>query len=111
MKYFIRIVFIYFSLLVIFTSLIIVSHLIPSSAIANNAVQSAKILQEEGLYPKFVNFKLYQMDNFTDAMMINLSASVDHSKPVESAMMNYYYTSDDFMDLAYATEKVAIEKT
>jgi hypothetical protein len=64
-------------------------------------VQSAKVLQKDGLYPKFLNFKFFQMDYFTDTYMLYLSLSADSSNPVESAMMNYYYSSDDFEENIY----------
>ena len=111
MKLFSRIVLIYFSLLALFTLFVIASHLIPSSKISKNVVQSLKVLQKEGLYPKFFDFKLFQMDNFTDVYMLNLSLSVNSSHPVESAMMNYYYRANDFDFFAYDTENVALNKT
>ena len=109
MKYFIRIFFTFLFLLAFFTLFVIASHLIPSSAISNNTAQSAKVLQQEGLYPKFLNFKLFQMDNFTDAYMLYLSLSADSSNPVESAMMNYFYSSEDFHDHSYYKLAIDIE--
>lgn len=95
MKVFIRCCVIYVFLLVLFTLLMIGSNLIPSSAIAPNVLQSAKVLDREGVAPRILNFNLYALDNNTDALMLDLSLAVDCSKPVESSMMNYYYHSAD----------------
>lgn len=97
----------YLVLLALFTVFIIGVHIIPKSAIADNIVSSTKVLEEEGLYKKFFNFKLFQMDNFTDAYMLNLAASADSDKPVEAGMMNYSYRSKNYMNLAFDTEQVA----
>lgn len=106
-----RIIISYFALLILFTGLIIGVHTIPQSAIKENVITSTHTLQEEGLYKKFFNFKLFQMDNFTDAYMLNLAISADSKHPVEAGMMNYDYKSKNFMNLAYDTEKVAQGKT
>ena len=58
----------YFAMLVVFTILIIGVHCIPKSAIKANIITSTKTLQAEGLYKKFFDFKLFQMDNFTDTI-------------------------------------------
>ena len=109
MKFFYRIIILYFALLIIFTSLIIVSQMIPASKISNHVIQSSKVLQDEGLYPKIFNFKLYQLDNFTDVLMLNLSLSVDSSNPVDAAMMNYYHwEAVDIMNFAQQTEELAL---
>ena len=106
-----KIIISYFILLILFTGLIIGVHTIPQSAIKENVVTSTHTLQEEGLYKKFLNFKLFQMDNFTDSYMLNLAISADSKHPIEAGMMNYDYKSKNFMDLAYDTEKVALGKT
>lgn len=97
----------YLILLTLFTLLIIVVHTIPQSAIRENIITSTHTLEKEGLYKKFLNFKLFQMDNFTDTYMLNLAASADSRQPVEAGMMNYAYKSKKYMDLAYDTEKAA----
>lgn len=106
-----RIIISYFALLILFTGLIIGVHTIPQSAIKENVITSTHTLQEEGLYKKFLNFKLFQMDNYTDSYMLNLAISADNRYPIEAGMMNYDYKSKNFIDLAYDTEKVAQGKT
>jgi hypothetical protein len=84
----------------------ILSHLIPSNKISKNVIESTEVLKKEGLYPNLLNFKLYQLDNFTDALMLNIAVSVDSDNPVNSAMMNYWYNLNS-SELAYETERVA----
>lgn len=95
----------------VFTLSVIAVHCIPRTAVEKEALSSVKLMQEEGLYKEFFNFKLFQMDNFTDCYMLNLMASADAEHPVEAAMLNYDYKSNNFMDLAYDTEKVATGNT
>jgi hypothetical protein len=85
----------------------VLSHTIPKEYLAKNVKKSALTIQNEGLYPRFFNFKLYQLDNYTDALMLNLAVSVDSKKPLEAAMINNYYNSGNFWDLAKDTEMVA----
>jgi len=88
---------------------VITTCLIPASKISNHVVQSTKVLQDEGLFPKYLNFKLFQKDNFTDVLMFNIAVSVENSNPVESAMMNYYHwEADDIMNFAHQTEELAL---
>ncbi len=86
-------------------------HCIPTKYLLNNIKESAQIIQKEGLYPNILNFKLFQLDNYTDVLMLNLAASANSTRPLESAMLNYYYESDDFFDLAKNTEDVAKGET
>lgn len=101
----------YFVLLILFTGLIIGVHTIPQSAIKENVITSTHTLQEEGLCKEFLNFTLFQMDNFTDTYMLNLAISADIKHPIEAGMMNYKYRSQEYMDIAYDTEKVARGET
>ena len=70
-----KIIISYF-ILILFTGLIIGVHTIPQSAIKEYVVTSTHTLQEEGLYKKFLNFKLFQLDNFTDSYMLNKNIMV-----------------------------------
>lgn len=97
----------YAVMLFLFTGLIIAVQLIPQSAICGNIVASAKTIEQEGIKKQFFNFKLFQLDNFTDSYMLNIAASADNSRPCESAMMNYNYSSKDYFKMAADTEKVA----
>lgn len=107
MKLFEKFISSYFILLISFTLLIICVHMIPQSAIRDNVAISTHTLEQEGLYKKFFNFKLFQMDNYTDSYMLNLAIAADNKNPIEAAMMNYAYKSSNYMNLAYDTENIA----
>jgi hypothetical protein len=89
-----------------FVSIVLV-HLIPQSWIKSNVIKSVQTIQSEGLYPNLLNFKLFQLDNFTDAVMHTIAMTGDHKKPVLSAMSNFYYRSENFLDIAVDADKVA----
>jgi len=97
----------YVTMAMVFTVLMIGVSCIPKSVVSKNVVSSMKVMENEGLYRKIMNFKLFQLDNFTDTYMMNLIVSADSQHPVEAAMMNYTYKFSKFLNLAYDTEKVA----
>jgi len=100
---------VYTALLFIFSFLLILVNFIPSSAIRDNVIESAQILQKEGMYPQYNGYRLSRLDNFTDAIMLNIAVSVESEHPINSAMSNYYY--DDIKDIdierAILTERTA----
>lgn len=89
-----------------FVSVLLV-HLIPQSWIKSNVISSLQTIQNEGLYPNLLNFKLFQLDNFTDAIMCDIAISGEHKTPVVSSMGNFYYRSENFFDIATDAEKAA----
>ena len=97
----------YVLLLSLFFASIVLVHLIPQNWIKSNVIKSVQTIQSEGLYPNLLNFKLFQLDNFTDAVMHNIAMTGDHKKPVLSAMGNFYYRSESFLNIANDAEKVA----
>ena len=90
----------YILLLFSFTALVLLVHLIPKSSIEKNVVESAILLKNEGAYKKFFGFKLFQLDNFTDACMLNIAYTADDKSPVDAAMMNYYHWDGNCFDMA-----------
>ncbi|MFB6341499.1 hypothetical protein ACE1ET_07240 [Saccharicrinis sp. FJH62] len=101
-----KVLFTYIGLIAVYLVLMVLVHSIPTSKLDQNILKSTKIIQKEGLYPKILNFKLFQLDNFTDVMMLNIVASADSKEPLKAAMDNYYWRSDNFMNLANDTEKI-----
>ena len=73
-----------------FISLVAVSHIMKSS-ISQNALISAQTIDEEGLKRKIGGIPIFRLDNFTDALMINIATNIDERNSVESAM-NCTYT-------------------
>ena len=80
----------YIVLLVSFTSLVILAHLIPTKLLVCNIHQSAQKIEDEGIFRQIGNIYLLQIDNMTDCMMLNMAATADEHHPVESALNNYY---------------------
>lgn len=65
----------------------VLSCLLPDRSIKAHIAESAPIMPEEGLYPKaIINKEQCQMDNFTDALIMNQIYSIDRKQPVKSAM-------------------------
>ena len=65
----------------------VLSCLLPEKSIKAHIAESAPIMVEEGLYPKaIINKEQCQMDNFTDALIMNQIHSIDRKQPVKSAM-------------------------
>lgn len=77
-------------------SLILVS-MIPDKKIDNNIEKSIHIMNKEGDYPTILNknSKYYQLDNFTEAVLLNFIYNCDSSKPLECTFAEKTYKSDD----------------
>lgn len=99
----------YILLVSLFSVLIISVHWIPFSSIRNNVIESAKTLQDEGMFPQYKDYRFTRLDNYTDALMLNIAISAEEDNPVESSMMNYYYDylEDEDIEKSYHTERVA----
>ena len=50
--------------------LLLAAYALPGGAVRRNLAASAATIQREGLYPEFFGFKLFQMDNYTDTIML-----------------------------------------
>ena len=67
--------------------LCVLSSMIPNERIKYFVTKSAIELDQEGCYPKaLLNTTQCQMDNFTDALILNQMTCIDSKKPVISAM-------------------------
>lgn len=111
MKIAVKMILSYICLVVLFTALLVSVHFIPGKYLSKHIIQSADVIQKEGLYPNILNFKFFQLDNYTDALMLNIAASGKSEKPLFSAMYNEYYHSDDFFEMAVNAGKVANGET
>ena len=102
----------YLILLLTFTLLMLGTYTLPSSLITDNVIASAQQLQNEGQAAHLINSRLGRLDNYTDALMLNLAISSDTKHPLRSAMLNPYYDNDD-EDVAKSvnTERVAHGQT
>ena len=65
----------------------VVSSSLPDKSIKRHIAESAPVIAAEGLYPKaIISVEQCQMDNFTDALIMNQIYSIDRQHPVKSAM-------------------------
>lgn len=85
-----RLMLILAAAVVIFASGLTLVYLIPNAQIISHARTSAELLKHEGLWPKPMSAKGLQLDNFTDARMIDISIADEAQGPLENALsMNY----------------------
>ena len=78
----------YIMLMIIFIVMLILSCSFPSSLIKNNVANSSKILNNEGNRKVcfiFNKLQFQEFDNFSDALMINTTYSIDNKSPLYSA--------------------------
>lgn len=72
-------------------SLTIVS-LIPHSLIKNNFIRSAQTLMKQGQYPSIgFPFRKIVLDNFSDALLLNIAYSINEQQPFQSAIKAIWY--------------------
>ena len=73
---------------------------LPGRPVRAHLAASARTVQREGLYPAYFGFKLFQMDNYTDTLMLMAAASADETDPLTAMMTNTVYNVDNFETLA-----------
>ena len=66
-------------------SLLVVSAMIPSSAVRDNLVQSSEYLKDS---PSINPPGRLLRDNYSDALMLNITAHIDESRPLNSVLEN-----------------------
>lgn len=76
----------YIVLLILFTTSIIAAFTIPTSFIRKNVIESAIQIKEEGLWFKPFGLFLFQIDNMTDCLMMNICVSADENNKIKAAM-------------------------
>ena len=95
--------------LAILFGLLLTAYALPGERVRQHVYDSARTIQNEGLYPEYLGFKLFQMDNYTDTLMLFEAASADELPPLQAMMTNTAYNVDNFEtladDLAWYIEK------
>ena len=95
--------------LAILFGLLLAAYALPGERVRQHVYDSARTIQNEGLYPEYLGFKLFQMDNYTDTLMLFEAASADELPPLQAMMTNTAYNVDNFEtladDLAWYIEK------
>lgn len=90
MKNILKYILVYISLILIFIITLLISCSFPTKMIHSNISQSADTLIQEGnrkiVYIPYRREKL-QFDNYTDALMINTSYSIDSKSPLKSSLL------------------------
>ena len=71
-------------MIVLFVVGLTLAYLIPNARVVSHAKASVALLESEGLYPKAFDSKGLMLDNFTDALMLDIAIS----DPDESALSN-----------------------
>lgn len=79
--------------------LLLGAYALPGEPVRAQIARSVPLLQQEGLYPEFFGFKLFQMDNYTDTVMLFEAATADEAPPLTSMMTNTAYNVDNFETL------------
>ena len=55
---------------------------LPAQPVLEHVYDSAQTIQQEGLYPEYFGFKLFQMDNYTDTIMLFEAAAMGEQDPL-----------------------------
>ena len=80
--------------------LLLAAYALPGGPVRDHVYTSAQTIAEEGLYPEYFGFKLFQMDNYTDTVMLFEAASADEAPPLTAMMTNSADNVDNFETLA-----------
>ena len=80
-------------------ALLLGAYALPGGPVRAHLVPSAATIVDEGLYPAFFGFKLFQMDNYTDTLMLMEAATADETGPLTAMMTNTAYNVDNFETL------------
>lgn len=76
--------------------LLFAAYCVPGAPVRRNIARSVPLLQQEGLYPEYFGFKLFQMDNYTDTIMLFEAAAADETDPLTAMMRATTYNVDNF---------------
>jgi hypothetical protein len=77
----------------------VLCYALPNKTVVKNIDKSIETLEYEGLYPrKFGNSEAVQLDNFTDAWMLNIASTKELGHPVKSAFENPFLIAENGSD-------------
>ena len=79
--------------------LLLGAYALPGGPVRAHLEPSAQTIIQEGLYPSYFGFKLFQMDNYTDTLMLMEAATADETDPLTAMMTNTAYNVDNFETL------------
>ncbi|HAU98683.1 MAG: hypothetical protein UX04_C0002G0276 [Microgenomates group bacterium GW2011_GWF2_45_18] len=103
-----RIVLSYVVLLLIFVGSLYVVNNIPTEMVRKNLEGSVAVIKHEGMYPsRGISWRKIVLDNFTDAIMLNVAYSVDSNDPLRSSIRTIQHDGDEKAeDQALNLEKI-----
>ena len=111
-KFALRAALVLFGTVAVLFALLLSAYVLPGTPVRAHLVPSAALIEKEGLYPEYFGFKLFQMDNYTDTLMLFEAASADETDPLTAVMTNTAYNPDNFetlgADLAEYLDRRAI---
>ena len=82
------------------TVLSVTGSIVPRKLLVDNAIASTETIDDEGLKPMVFGLLPFRLDNFTDALMINVALGIDESDPFHSVMScGYHIKNDDRMTI------------
>lgn len=86
------------SLLLIYTTSMVLVQLIPKNYIKGNVIKSCELIEKEGfrkeILPSFLS--LYTtLDTYSDLLFIDMAISSNSENPAESAMLNRFYSPEN----------------
>ncbi len=90
MKQILKYVFTYIMLILAFISILVLTGLIPKRVIEENVRKSLEQLELEGFVREMGIIKIMALDNFTDALMMDVSYTIDENNPLSSVMEDNY---------------------
>ncbi|MGN0035935.1 MAG: hypothetical protein ACI36X_01745 [Bacteroidaceae bacterium] len=86
-------------MLAVFQGLLVAVSTIPSQYIKEQVLSSVETWEKEGLKYRIGQIPLFRLDNFTDALMMNIALGVDSDCPLESSLRCTYTLQDDRMSI------------
>lgn len=103
-----RLVAIFISAVAVFVLLLTIAYSLPQSAIRRHLVASLPLLTSEGHNPRpLFDSPAYQLDNFTDALMLDTALVTTPGGPLRAALASYngYVVEQEGLSTILALEK------
>ncbi len=111
-RFALRAALVLFGTVAVLFALLLGAYAVPGTPVRAHLAPSAALIEREGLYPEYFGFKLFQMDNYTDTLMLFEAATADETDPLTAVMTNTAYNPDNFetlgADLAEYLDRRAI---
>lgn len=104
-----RLLLVYIALSILFFLLIVVAYAVPRTWTCENTKKSVETVLQEGNYPRIMNNPIWQLDNFTDATMLNMSVVQMEGGVIKNAMLNpRSYFDNDSLEVSPASSTLQI---